>query len=136
MPEGLIGPVTGLTWRNGLLYVTHRTRVSTLNPATGHFRAIINDLPAWGPFQNNRVIFRGGKMYFFVSRQGNAGPVDAEMLEVLVEYNKPDKHEVPCQDVTLTGKNFAFRNVFTADPFDRSCTGCMCRSGSAPLEAR
>jgi hypothetical protein len=38
IPEGLISPITGITWHDGLIYVTHRTRVSTLNPQTGEFK--------------------------------------------------------------------------------------------------
>jgi hypothetical protein len=78
-------------------------------------------LPAWGEFQNNKVIFGpDGKMYFFVSTQGNSGPVGGHMLKVLQSYNKPDKHEIPCEDVTLTGQNFTHENPFTPDPNDKA----------------
>jgi glucose/arabinose dehydrogenase len=45
-------------------------------------------------------------MVFGVSGQGNAGPVDVEMLAVIMPYRKWDTREIPCEDVTLTGKNF------------------------------
>jgi glucose/arabinose dehydrogenase len=107
LPEGLIGPIEGITWHNGLIYVAHRTRVSTLNPKTGEFKTIIDDLPAWGYFHNGKVIFdRQGKMVFSVSTQGNSGPIDTELMKVLIPYNKLDKHEIPGEDVTLTGINF------------------------------
>jgi glucose/arabinose dehydrogenase len=107
MPEGLIGPIEGITWHDGKLYVAHRTRYSTLDPRTGEFTTIINDLPAWGIFHNTKAIFDAdGKMVFGVSSQGNAGIVDAAMMKVLVPYNKPDKHEIPGEDVELTGQNF------------------------------
>ncbi len=110
MPEGLIPPVTGVTFNpdDGLLYVAHRTRVSTLDPETGAFKTIVNGMPSWGFFPNDKVIFGpDGKMYFFLSTQGNAGPIDQEWLEVINALNKPGAKEVPCEDVTLTGKNFA-----------------------------
>jgi glucose/arabinose dehydrogenase len=117
--EGLIGPVTGVTWHDGLLYVAHRTRVSTLDPDTGEFTTIIDGLPAWGEFQNNKVIFGpDGRMYFFVSTQGNSGPVGDHMLKVLTTYDRPNQSEVPCEDVTLTGVNFTHPNPFTPDPND------------------
>jgi glucose/arabinose dehydrogenase len=109
MPEGLIGPIEGITFNdeNGLIYVAHRTRISTLDPQSGEFRTIIHDLPAWGLFHNNKVIFEAdGRMIFGVAGQGNAGPVDKEMLQVIVPYQKFKAKEVPCEDVTLTGKNF------------------------------
>ncbi|MDP9478940.1 MAG: hypothetical protein M3R38_25225 [Actinomycetota bacterium] len=126
MPEGLIAPITGLTYNpdDGLLYVAHRTRVSTLDPHTGEFRTIVDDLPAWGEFQNNKVIFGSdGRMYFFVSTQGNSGPVGGHMLKVLEAYNKPNKSEVPCEDVTLTGEDFPTPNKLSGGKGDEKLTG-------------
>jgi glucose/arabinose dehydrogenase len=119
MPEGLIGPIEGITYNpeNGLIYVAHRTRVSTLNPDTGEFKTIIHDLPAWGFFHNTKVIFdEDGKMVFGVSTQSNAGPVDKEMLEVTISYQKFKAREVPCEDVTLTGQNLP---VPVPEPFPK-----------------
>jgi glucose/arabinose dehydrogenase len=107
IPEGLIAPVVGLTWRQGLLYVAHRSRISTLDPATGEFKTIINDLPDWGFFHLSPVEFGSdGKMYFVMSSQGNAGPIDAHWMKVANIYGKQDAHEVACEDVTLAGTNF------------------------------
>ena len=125
IPEGLIGPIEGVTYneRNGLIYVAHRTRVSVLNPQTGEFKTIIGGLPAWGIFHNDKVIFGpDGKMVFGVSTQGNAGPVDFAIMKVISFYNKPLQHEIPCEDVTLTGKDFPVHNGFTPQ-------GISCWSG-------
>jgi glucose/arabinose dehydrogenase len=119
MPEGLIGPIEGITWNKGKLYVAHRTRYSTLDPKTGEFRTFINGLPAWGIFHNTKIIFGPDqKMYFGISSQGNAGVVDKAMMKVIVPYNKYDKHEVPCDDMTLTGKNFPVKIPEKADDKD------------------
>ena len=108
MPEGIIPPVTGVTYFKGKLYVTHRTRVSILDPKTGDFHTIVNGMPSWGFFQNNKVIIgpHQNKIYFFLSSQGNAGPIDEHWMKVINIFNKPNAHEVPCQDVTLTGKDY------------------------------
>jgi glucose/arabinose dehydrogenase len=126
IPEGLIGPIEAVTYneRNGLLYIAHRTRVSVLNPQTGEFKTIIDNLPAWGIFHNTKVIFdRDGKMVFGVSSQGNAGPVDFAIMKVISFYNKPLQHEIPCEDVTLTGKDFKVHNGFTPQEGDSAMTG-------------
>ena len=126
IPEGLIGPIEGVTYneRNGLIYVAHRTRVSVLNPQTGEFKTIIGGLPAWGIFHNDKVIFdRDGKMVFGVSTQGNAGPVDFGIMKVISFYNKPQQHEIPCEEVTLTGKDFPVHNGFTPEEGDTAMTG-------------
>jgi hypothetical protein len=67
IPSGLIGPIEAVTANpdNGLLYIAHRTRVSTLDPKTGEFKTIIDNLPAWGIFHNTKVQFdKDGKMVF------------------------------------------------------------------------
>src|SRR6056297_233440 len=74
MPEGLIPPLTGVTWHQGKLYVSHRSRYSVLDPDTGEFKTIVNGLPCWGEFLNAKPIFDAdGQMVFFVSTQGNSG---------------------------------------------------------------
>jgi glucose/arabinose dehydrogenase len=126
IPEGIIGPLEGITYnpRNGLIYLAHRSRYSVLNPQTGEFKTIIGGLPAWGIFHNSKVIFDPqGRMVFEVSAQENAGLVDKPMAEVLAFYKKPEKREVPCETVTLTGKEFKVANLFTKEKGDTVQTG-------------
>ncbi|MDP9368687.1 MAG: hypothetical protein M3Q03_10505 [Chloroflexota bacterium] len=123
-PEGLISLMTGITWHDGLLYVSHRTRISTLNPETGQFTTIVDNLPDWGEFHVGKPIFGpDGKLYFFMSSQGNTGPVDAHWMKVMTIFNKPLAHEIPCEAVTLTGEDFAVVNDFTDEPGDWALTG-------------
>ena len=139
MPEGLISPITGLTWNDGLLYVSHRSRVSTLDPNTGEFRTIINGLPSWGFFHNNKVIFGpDGKMYFFLSTQGNAGPIDEHWMLVINAFNKPEAHEVPCEDVELTGQNFPVpvEDPNTPGVSDQKLTGVYVPLGTETTEGQ
>lgn len=106
MEEGLIPPVTGVTYFDGKLYIAHRSRYSTYDLETGKFKTIINGLPSWGEFLNGKAIFRDGKMYFHLATQGNSGVIEEHWSEVINEYNKKNTHEIPGEDVTLTGKNF------------------------------
>lgn len=108
LPEGLIMPVTGLTWHDGKLYVAHRSRYSTLDPATGEFKTIIDGLPCWGEFLNAKAIFGpDGKMVFFISTQGNSGVIESHWIKVIRTFHKPGAHEIPGEDVTLRGINYA-----------------------------
>jgi glucose/arabinose dehydrogenase len=104
--EGLIPPLTGVTYHDGKLFIAHRSRYSTYDLASGEFKTIINGLPSWGEFLNAKPIFKDGKMYFFLSTQGNSGVIEEHWVKVVDEFNKPNAHEVPGEDVTLTGKNF------------------------------
>ena len=119
MPEGIISPITGVTWRDGLLYVAHRTRISTLDPATGQFRTIVNGMPSWGEFLNHQVVFGpDDKMYWVLSTQGNSGNVDGHWIKVIEAFDKPDAQEYPCEDVTLTGLEFKLDNKLTPEKGD------------------
>lgn len=126
LPEGLIPPITGVTWHEGKLYVAHRTRYSTFDTRTGEFKTIIDGLPSWGFFHGGKVIFDpNGKMVFFQSTQGNAGPIDRHWMKLINIFNKRDAHEVPGEDVTLTGENFAVpvENPETPGVADKVWTG-------------
>lgn len=107
MPEGIIPPLTGITWHDKKLYVSHRSRVSVLDPNTGEFRTVVNGLPSWGEFLNAKPIFdANGKMIFFLSTQGNSGVIEAHWIKVMEIFNKMNAHEVPGEDVELAGVNF------------------------------
>lgn len=106
MPEGLLPPVTGVTYHQGKLYIAHRSRYSTYDLATKEFKTIVNGLPSWGEFLNAKAIFKGDKMYFFLSTQGNTGVQEKHWVKVMDSFDKPKVHEIPGEDVTLTGENF------------------------------
>ena len=124
MPEGLIAPVTGVTYHEERLYVAHRGRVSVVDPDGGGFRTIINGIPSWGEFHNYKVIFGpNAKMYFFVSTQGNAGTIDEHWLELIRVFDKLDAHDSPCEEVVLTGENFKMPDLRTESEGDSVMTG-------------
>ena len=126
MPEGLIPPITGITWHEGKIYVAHRSRYSVLDPNTGDFQTIVNGLPCWGEFLNAKPIFdRDGKMVFHVATQGNAGVIEAHWMAVINAFDKKLAREIPGEDVTLTGKNFAVpvEAPTTASVQDKKMTG-------------
>lgn len=106
MEEGLIPPVTGVTYHDGNLYVSHRSRYSVYNLETGEFKTIVNGLPSWGEFLNAKPIFKDDKMYFFLSTQGNSGVQEAHWVRVIDMFNKPNAREIPGEEVTLTGQNY------------------------------
>ncbi|PRY13802.1 glucose/arabinose dehydrogenase [Pontibacter ummariensis] len=106
LPEGLIPPVTGVTHHEGKLYISHRSRYSTYDLQTGEFKTIVDGLPSWGEFLNAKPIFKDGRMYFFLSTQGNTGVPEKHWTSVMDIFNKPTAREIPGEDVVLTGLNF------------------------------
>ena len=131
MPEGLIPPITGITWHEGKIYVSHRSRYSVLDPNTGEFRTIVNGLPMWGEFLNGKPIFdRDGKMVFHVSSQGNSGVIETHWMKVINLYNKPNAREIPGETVQLTGQNYP---VPVDDPNTPSVTDSFLTGVYMPL---
>lgn len=106
MPEGLIPPVTGITYYQGKLYIAHRSRYSTYDLQTGEFKTIINGLNSWGEFLNAKPVFHNGKMVFFLSTQGNSGVIEEHWVNVIDIFGKLNAYEIPGENVTLTGQNY------------------------------
>lgn len=132
MPEGLIPPVTGVTYHDGRLYVAHRSRVSVMGTDGSGFETIINGIPSWGEFHNYKPIFGpDGKMYFFLSTQGNAGTIDAHWIEVMRAFDKTEAHDSPCEDVVLTGENYEMPDLRTEAEGDSTLTGVYVPLGTA-----
>ena len=106
LPEGLIPPVTGVAYYEGKLYISHRSRYSSYDLETKEFKTIVDGLPSWGEFLNAKPIFKDGRMYFFLSTQGNTGVPEKHWTSVMDIFNKPTAHEIPGEDVVLKGQNY------------------------------
>lgn len=109
---GLEEPVTGLLKHQGKLYVSHRGKVSIIEPE-GTLRDIITDLPSYGDHHNNKLVAGpDGKIYIGQGTATNSGVVgeDNELMSGwLSKY--VSFHDKPCKDVTLRGINFSSKHV-------------------------
>ena len=104
--DGLLPPVTGLLVKDGVVYVSHRGKVSIVQPG-GALKDILAGLPSDGDHQNNQIVLgRDGKIYMGQGTVTNSGVVgvDNHMFGWLAR--NPAVHEVPCKDVVLAGRNF------------------------------
>jgi glucose/arabinose dehydrogenase len=104
--RGLEPPVTGLLVHDGVVYVSHRGKVSTIQSG-GILKDILTGLPSDGDHQNNQIVLgRDGKIYMGQGTVTNTAVVgiDNHMFGWLPK--NPSIHEVPCRDVILTGRNF------------------------------
>lgn len=136
LPEGIIMPVTGVTYHDGKLYISHRARISTYDLETGELNTIVDNLPSWGEFLNTKPKFHEDKMYFTQASQGNLGPIDSHWMKVITALDKPLAREVPCEDVTLQGRDFWVRNGFTKDPHDAELSGVYVPFGFETTEGQ
>ena len=110
------GPITGLLWLNGHLYVSHFGKVSIVE-TNGTIRDIVTGLPL-SPARPNSEPTLGpdGKIYFGVGSFSNSGVVGLdEVSPFLGLLFWPDLHDVPPVDLELTGKSYVTGNwpIFT-----------------------
>jgi glucose/arabinose dehydrogenase len=108
--EGLQGPVTGVLFVDGELYVSHKGRVSIIE--SGQItRDVLTGLPSDGDHQNNQIVIGPDrKIYMGQGTVTNSGVVGIDSYI----FGWLDKHprlaETPCQDITLVGENFVSEN--------------------------
>lgn len=105
--EGFIGPVTDLLWHNGLMYVSHKGKISTVSP-DGSIKDIITDLPSYGDHQNNAMtIGPDGKLYFGQGTVTNSGIVGLDNVYPYVWLMLyPEEHDIPAKDIRVTNESF------------------------------
>lgn len=128
-------PLTGITYRDGYIYASHRGTITRLG-RDGSRRNIIKGLPSLGDYSNSRVAFGAdNKMYFGVGTATNSGVVGTDNLWV---KKYPYFHDKPGSYVLLTGQNFATNNMLLENGSEIVYTGAFSAYGEAntPNEIR
>ncbi|MGN6708207.1 MAG: PQQ-dependent sugar dehydrogenase [Candidatus Nitrosocosmicus sp.] len=111
----LNGPITDIEFdkKNATLYVSHKGIISSVD-LTGRVKDLIVGLPSMGDHQNNQIALGpDGRFYFgqgTVTNTGVAGE-DSYVYEWL--KTSPELHDIPAQNITLTGQNFQTLNPLT-----------------------
>lgn len=112
--ETLGGP-RGVTYRDGYLYVSckggYLTRIVRYNVETGERQVLIEKIPSGGWHEPGGPVFGpDGLMYFANGSVSQNGVVLPAGFTVDIAKH-PDAHDVPGEDIVLTGNN-----VFSRDP--------------------
>ncbi len=106
--EGFNVPVTGINYKNGLIYVSHKGVVTVVNP-DGTKQDIINGLPSYGDFSNNRVEFSNDeRIYFGQGTATNSGVVGLDNNWI---FEHPYFHDYPGSYIILNQSNFETPNT-------------------------
>ncbi len=107
---GLRPPVMGLALWHGQLYVSHRGKVSVVQP-DGRLHDIIAGLPSDGDNPNNNLVFGpDGRIYLGQGTVTNAGVVGIDNYALGWLEREPGLSEIPCEDVTMLGQNYQTPN--------------------------
>jgi glucose/arabinose dehydrogenase len=121
LAEGLNPPVNGLTYHDGMLYVTeggHPGRISRLSPDGGELETIVDGLPGPGNYQTNMVAFGpDGKLYFSQGAMTNTGIIGLDAYDLGWLRLLPHEHDLPGLEIEL--RDVA---VETRDPFNEGRT--------------
>src|SRR5687768_2753895 len=113
----LYGPIGGMTFTNGKLYVTHRDGnrrgVVTALGYDGTHQTIVADLPAQGDHAVTDIVLnpRDGRLYFGVGTATNSGVVGLDNMRWLRRYRSIA--DQPWGNVYLLGRRFDTPNPFS-----------------------
>jgi len=111
---GLDQPINDITVDQGLLYVAQRGRIILAEGERP--RPLITRLPSWGRHQNGALAFGpDGRMYFGQGTVSNAGVVGPQELEQLQSAGEPLGHDVPGDEVALTGECYDVADPATGE---------------------
>ncbi|MDQ4077894.1 MAG: PQQ-dependent sugar dehydrogenase, partial [Chloroflexota bacterium] len=111
------GAFTGACWHQGQLYFMNtgsatdaKGTLSRLRP-NGSIEDLVTGLP-WGDHHPNYpVVGPDGKLYWGQGTATNTSIVGADNFAYEWLQHFPDWHDVPGQDITLTGRNYEYQNV-------------------------
>lgn len=116
-------PLTGITYYDDKIYVSHKGSVTVVYK-DGNRRDIIQGLPSWGDFSNNKVAFsHDDKMYFGQGTATNSGVVGNDNAAWVRNY--PFFNDLPGENITLNGKNFITDNFLSPISHEESKTGAF-----------
>ena len=106
-------PLTGISYYEDVLYVSHRGYISVVD-LDGTRRNIITGLPSNGDYINNRIVFGpDNKLYFGQGTTTNSGVVGLDNEWI---YTNPLVCDYAGEYILLNGQNFETNNILIENP--------------------
>ncbi len=129
--RGLFPLITDIVYPDGLLYVSNRDKISTVDPWSGIVKDIIIGLPSIGDHHNDQIVFGSdGRLYFGQGTATNSAVVGEDNFIFGWPKLAPQFHDIAGMNITLTGKNFETSNPLSSNPNDRVKTGTFVPFGT------
>ena len=134
----LNSPLVDIVYHNGLLYVSHRDKISTVDITNGTVKDIIVGLPQNGDHPNTQIAFSpdGKRLFFGEGTSTNSGVVGMDNYAAGWLSNIPSVADIPGKNITLIGQNFETRNPITAEPNDNATTGAFVPFNTSTTEGQ
>lgn len=130
------GPWTGVTFHEGHYFVAAGDvrgdgKILRISPE-GTMTVVVNGLPSRGDHHTNGpVIGPDGWLYFSQGTATNSAVVGEDNAKFGWLERYPSFHDIPGEDVTLSGVNFRSSNPLTPEPKDEATTGAFLPFGTA-----
>jgi glucose/arabinose dehydrogenase len=134
------GPWTGITYYKGNFYIAEGGQGEGGKilkvTANGRISALVKDLPGMADHHTNGPVIMNDHIYFGIGSATNAGVVGPDNADFGWLKRHPDLHDIPCDDITLSGVNFETDNPLTADGNDKANTGAYLPFNTASKEGQ
>ena len=130
------GPWTGVTFHEGAFFVAEGGvleggRILRITP-DGNTRAIVDGLPSFGDHHTDGpAVSPDGWIYFGQGTASNSGVIGEDNAKFGWLKRQPQFHDIPGQDVTLTGQNFETKNVLADKESGKVQTGAFVPFGTS-----
>ncbi|MBI1910768.1 MAG: glucose dehydrogenase [Deltaproteobacteria bacterium] len=127
---GKNGPWTGVVYHNGEFFIAEGGELEGGKilkvSQDGKITPLIENLPSMGDHHTNGpAIGPDGMVYFSQGVATNSGVVGEDNFRFGWLKRNPEFHDIPCQDITLSGRNFETKNFIDPDSKDKVSTGAF-----------
>ena len=133
------GPWNGVAFHRGNFFVAEGGvmeggRILRIS-GDGHITALVSNLPSFGDHHTDGpVIGPDGKVYFGQGTASNSGIIGEDNMKFGWLKRHPEFHDIPGQDITLTGQNFTSKDFVRGK--GRVQTGAFVPFGTATREGQ
>jgi len=128
------GPWTGIAWHEGSFYIAEGGEMDGGKilkvSKNGTITSLISNLPSMGDHHTNGPVIKDNYIYFGQGVATNSGVVGKDNADFGWLLRHHDFHDIPCEDIVLTGENYSSPNVLTEDPDDKISTGAFVPFGT------
>jgi glucose/arabinose dehydrogenase len=131
---GKNGPWNGVSFYKGYFYISEGGELEGGKilkvSMDGAVQPLVENLPSYGDHHTNGPIILDDYLYFGQGTATNSSVVGNENAKFGWLKRNRDFHDIPCQDISLTGLNFETDDVLTETSNDKAITGAYLPYGT------
>lgn len=133
--EGQNPPWNGVTFGGGRFFIAEGSQLAPGRilavDKQGRAAEVVTGLPSLGDHHTDGPLYGpDGFLYWGQGTATNSGVVGPDNAEFGWLHRFPDFHDIPCQDVVLSGQNFESENPLTEPGGDEAVTGAYLPFGT------